>query len=645
VAPTVSVSDQYLTFGNEAVGLTTAPLQTTVTNTGTGPLIISSISLSGSNPADFAETNDCPMSAGGLAPGASCSISATFTPSDLGSRKATLTIVDNVVSGNQLVFLSGTGTTPAAVSLSPTSLTFSDTDVNSVSAPLTVTLTNTGNGTLAIDSIALTGLNPKDYSQTNTCGTSVAAGKSCTISVTFQPQYTGSRKASVTITDNASPATQTVTLTGSGVAPVITVTSASLSFPNTTKQTTSAPLTTTVTNTGTGPLIITSIALGGDNPGDFAQTNTCPTSPHTLAVNASCAITATFTPTVASFRKATITINSNVLAGPKTITLTGTGIGFTVKLSPTTLAFPSTVVGVTSTAKTVTLTNQGSVSLKITSVSMSGVNPADFAQTNTCGTSVAPNASCTVTVTFTPKATGSRSASLAIADNGDNSPQAVPLSGTGTQPVVTVSPASLTYAIQEYNTSSKTQKVTLTNAGTASLTITSFTFSGVNPSEFVQTNTCPISPSTLLAGRSCTVTLTFMPKGMGARSANLNINDNAPGAPQQVSLHGTGTFANLSPASLSYAGTKVGKSSPTKIVTFTNIGNALLTMRSISITGANPFDFTQTNTCGSTVAAGAKCTVTVTFKPTALGTRTANPYFDDSDGAGPQTVSLAGTGI
>jgi len=105
------------------------------------------------------------------------------------------------------------------VSLSPTSLTFSQQNVGSTSAAQTVTLSNTGNASLSISSIAIGGTNSGDFAQTKNCGSSVGVGANCTISVTFAPSATGSRSASLTITDNASGSPQTVSLTGTGGVP------------------------------------------------------------------------------------------------------------------------------------------------------------------------------------------------------------------------------------------------------------------------------------------------------------------------------------------------------------------------------------------------------------------------------------------
>jgi hypothetical protein len=640
-APSVTLAPPALSFPDTPLNLPSLPLLTTLTNTGGAPLAISSIAITGSNATNFIQTNTC----GSTVPvGGTCLISVIFTPTVSGSRTANVTVTDNASPATQTVPLSGNGITPV-VTLSPTALTFPATDVNSSSAPQNATLTNTSSAPLNITSIALTGANASVYSQTNTCGTTVAAGASCIITVTFNPTSTGTPTASVTITDNASPATQTVTLTGTAVAPALTISPTSFSFGSVTDNTTAAPINMTLTNSGTGPLFFTGFAISGANAGDFAVTgNNCPLSPSSLAVNASCLITATFTPTAMGTRNATLTVSDNVPAGNKAITMTGSGIGFLVTYTPNMLSFTSTVVGATSTSKTVTLKNTGTIALNISNIQITGNNPGDFTQTSTCGASVPPSGSCVFTVYFKPTAAGSRSASLTVADNGDGSPQAVPLTGTATQGTVGLSNTSLTWTTQQYNTT-KTNKETITNTGNGALTFTGFTFSGANAGDFSQTNTCPISPASLGLGKTCTVTVTFKPLGMGVRTATLNIASNGMNSPQTVALSGTGTFVKLTPTSLTFSPITVGHSSGAKTVTFTNVGNAPLTMNAISFTGTNSGDYTQTNTCGTSVAAGASCTVSVTFKPTAVGVRTANLYLDDNDGAGPQTVTLSGTGI
>jgi Abnormal spindle-like microcephaly-assoc'd, ASPM-SPD-2-Hydin len=150
-----------------------------------------------------------------------------------------------------------------------------------------------------------------------------------------------------------------------------------------------------------------------------------------LPAGASCVIHVKFGPLgIPGTETGALTVIDNAPDGPQTGSLTG--VGTVVSLSPTSLNFGDQGVGTTSSAQTVTLTNHGKGTLSISGARITGRNSGDFAQTNTCGSSVAAGSSCTFSVTFTPSATGSRTATLNIGDNGDGSPQMVALSGTGT---------------------------------------------------------------------------------------------------------------------------------------------------------------------------------------------------------------------
>ena len=306
------------------------------------------------------------------------------------------------------------------VTLSPTSLTFASQLVGTTSSPQNVTLTNTGTASLSITKIGLTGANGKDYAQTNNCGKTVAAGASCTVTVTFTPTAKGTRTANVGVTDNAAGSPQTVSLTGTGLAPFVKLTPTSLTFSGQQVGTTSASQKVTLKNTGTAALTINSIAASGD----FAQTNTCGSS---VAINASCTITVTFTPTAEGTRTGSVSISDNASGSPQAVTLTGTGLAPLVSLSPTTLTFTSQTVGTTSSPQTVTLTNTGNSSLTITSITAGG----DYAQTNTCGSTVAAGANCSISVTFTPTTAGTRNGTITFTDNASDSPETVSLTGTG----------------------------------------------------------------------------------------------------------------------------------------------------------------------------------------------------------------------
>jgi phospholipase C len=639
----VTLSPTSLTFASQGVGTTSSPQTVTLTNSGGATLSITGVSIAGTDPADFAQTNTCGSSVG---PGANCTISVTFRPAAAGTRTASVSIADNAPGSPQTVSLTGTGTSGGgpAVTLSPTSLTFAEQTVGTSSAAQTVTLTNSGTATLTITSFTVTGADAGDFTQTNNCGTSVAAGGNCTISVTFKPHGSASRTGSLSITDNAPGSPQTVGL--SGIGTYVELVPASLTFATQTVGTTSAAQVVSLTNTlPKATITISGITIAGADPGDFAETNTCGSS---LGPGAACTISVTFTPAATGTLTASISITDTGGGSPQSVPLTGTGTGGSgpvASLSPSSLTFGSQGVGTTSSPQTATLTNKGNETLIVTGVSITGTNPGDFAQTNNCGSTVAPGASCTINVTFTPAATGTRSASVSVADNAPGSPQQVSLTGTGgsgSGPVVTLSPTSLTFAEETVGMTSAPLAVTLSNAGPGTLTITSFTVTGADAADFSQTNNCGTS---VAAGANCTIDVTFKPHGSASRTGSLSITDNGSGSPQTVGLSGIGTYVQLVPASLTFANQAVGTTSAAQVITMTNtLPKATITITSITIAGTDPGDFAETNTCGSSLAAGASCTISVTFKPTATGTRTASVSLSDAGGGSPQTVPLTGTG-
>ena len=235
-------------------------------------------------------------------------------------------------------------------------------------------------------------------------------------------------------------------------------------------------------------------------------------------------------------------------------------------VTPATLAIGNQVLNTTSVAQLVTLSNNGTADLSITSVGVTGANAADFAQTNDCGATLVAGNFCTFSVTFTPQALGGRFASLAIGSNDPVHPLlSVGLSGSGTGPVASVSPASLTFADQLINTQSAARVITLTNIGNVTLVfaaVTPFSITGTNPGDFLQTTTCGAS---LAPAASCTISVQFLPTAAGARAATLEIATTSQVSPLPVPLAGncTAPLAGVSPASLNFGSQVV--SSPTSL--------------------------------------------------------------------------------
>jgi len=293
----------------------------------------------------------------------------------------------------------------------------------------------------------------------------------------------------------------------------------------------------------------------------------------------------------------------------------------------------------------VTLTNSGNAALTVTSISFTGANPGDFSQTNTCGSSVAAGKNCTISVVFTPAATGNRSATLSVADNSAGSPQTVALTGTGSsQAGASLSPTSLSF--DPVNIGANTAKmVTLTNTGNAALVVSSITTSGSNAFTASAPSSCT-SPSGIAPKGTCTITVTFSPTAFGNASGTLDVADNATGTPQVVTLTGSGQgpSVGLAPTSLAFGGQTLNTPSAAKTVTLTNSGNATLTITGITVTGSAASQFVPTNGCGASVVKGASCTISVVFTPSSGGNQSATLTVADTAPGSPQTVALSGAG-
>jgi hypothetical protein len=423
----------------------------------------------------------------------------------------------------------------------PTSLAFGNQQTNVASAPMTVTLTNTGSASLPITSITLSTPSPNPFSQTNTCGNAIAVGAHCRVSVVFDPVTVGTVNATLTINAGAA-GTQTVALSGTGVAPTYSVSPGALAFGSQTTDVASAPMSVTLTNTGSVSLPITSITLSTPSPSPFSQTNTCGS---TLAVGASCTVSVVFDPAAAGSANSTLAINVAGGATRQTVALSGTGVAPTYSVAPGSLAFGNQTVNLASTPMSVTLTNTGSASVPITSITLP--TPSPFSQSNTCGSAIAVGGSCTINVVFTPTAAGSATATLSINGGGGAATMTVALSGTGVGsgvgPTYTVLPSALAFGNQQTNLASAPLKLTLTNSGTVSVPVTSITLSSQSSSAFSQTNNCA---GAIAVGASCAISVVFDPPAVGLATAMLSIN--AGGRTATVGLSGTGTSGSSSPA-------------------------------------------------------------------------------------------------
>ncbi|HUA24950.1 MAG TPA: choice-of-anchor D domain-containing protein [Steroidobacteraceae bacterium] len=546
----VQRSQGVIAFGEQTAGTASAAQAVQILNVGNEALTVSSVALAGTGYArQTTGSLDC-TNGMALQPAAYCQVSLVLTPPTAGTFDGTLTFTSNSLyqTTTQVVDLSGF-VYGINVVASPTTLAFGTQQTGSTSAASSVTLTNQGLQYYAGIGFP-TSSNPVFTPGYGTCTSSLMPGASCQLSVTFTPTAATAYSGTITLSANSSgggPAqTVTFSVTGTGTAPaapVAVLSPTTATFAGTLVGSASAAQTFTLSNTGNATLTTSGATFTGANPGDFSVSGT--TCGATVAAGASCSFAVIFNPAAAGSRAAVLNVADNAAGSPQTATLSGTGVAVRPQavLMPTSVAFPATTTGMMAAAQQVKLSNPGNGPLAISAISITGADPGDFAQTNNCGASLAANASCMITVTFSPQSAAALTASLSVADNAAASPQTAALSGMGVAPAVPqakLSPTSLSFAGTTVGATSASQTVTLSNPGTATLAISSIMLAGANPGDFTQSSECG---TTLAAAASCTISVSFAPTAAGSTSATLEVADNATGTPQMVSLSGLGNAA------------------------------------------------------------------------------------------------------
>lgn len=587
--------------------------------------------------------------------------------------KSKMTFLNGVVSDAEVndlaAYISGAfGTTPTyiaitatpAASVSATTLSFASQNVNTTSAAQTVTLTNAASATGALNLSAISTTSGSDFTVsggTCTATTSLAAGASCTVGVVFRPTAAGTRNGTLTIAHNGANGRSDVSLSGTGVSqsPAVSLSPTTLTF-SSAVATASSPLRVTVSNTGTGTLTLSSLTLGGSQASDFrlAGSSTCAAN-GSVAGGSSCVIDVVFTPGAVGARNGVLTIAHNATGSPSTVTLAGTGTATPqpgIALNATEIDLGSQVVGVTSSARTVTLTNSGAASLTLGSIATSGTHSSEFVLGGTCtaNATLAANASCTVTVAMRPLTLGSKLATLSIASNAPTGTATVALRGTSVNtpaPEIGLSQVAVGFGSVTFGTRSMARPVTLTNIGTAALAISSIASTS---SEFVVTHNCPAS---LAVDAACTLSIVYTPVAANSAESVL-ITTNAVSSPNSIVLTGWGTTASMPVLSwqpnvtaLAFGSTVVGVSSASQSLTLVNNGPGAVTLNSLGVAGADAASFAlaSSSTCraGASIDASSSCTVVVTFVPGSTGAKTANLQIASS-GTTPGDIALTGSG-
>lgn len=651
-APVASMTTS-LTFGNANVGSTSAAQTAILSNTGNAPLNIIALSTGSS---EFAISGG--SCAAGVAVGAtgSCTVNLTFTPTAASARSANLVITHDASGGQSSTSLSGMGVAlNPVIGVSPSTLSFSQT-VNVTSAAQTITISNTGNATMAISGSTLGGAQAGEFqiATGSTCavGGSVAASSSCTVRIAFAPTAVGARTGSLAITHNAAGSPTAVALNGTGTAspqPAISLNASTLVFTSQGLGSSSAVQSVTVSNSGAAVLTFNALSLTGTAAGDFLRSGSC-TATGTLALGAACTIGFAFAPGASGARTATLTVGSDASNGSAVLSLSGTGapaLAPAVSLAPAALAFSNQTVAVPSTARTATLTNSGSAALIISSISAT----APFGVSHNCGASLNTGASCVISSTFTPTAAGAAAGNVSVASNAVGSPHTVSLSGTGVaaSPVLSWAPAvtSLAFGDASVGATPLSQTLRLSNQGPGAVTLQQLVISGSQAGDFSVGGASTCAPNAAIAqGASCTVVMAFQPGAAGARAGLLQVASSGTNPPD-VNLTGNGTAAAqpgaaVVPAAISLAGS--GASVPSQTITLQSTGSAVLRVTALRV-AMGSFSLDAPASGGCVVAPfdlmpGQSCTMNVGWSNATAASETGTLEITTNAAAAALQVSI-----
>jgi len=650
LAPNLVFAPEGLAFGGLAVGQS-ATLDAVVKNEGAAEAKISGIKIDFGS-ANFSQTNDCPST---LAASASCRVTVTFKATAAAMSSGRVLI--NMSNGSSGVLpLSGQGQ-HALLSAGPPHL-----DFGVVALPGTtsrsVSLSNQGNQPLT--GLAVSNSHPRLSVNYGTCTSTLEAKKSCVLTLTYAPSSTGSFEGDISVASTNGGSTE---INWGGVAVKLTASPSTLIFAETLLGASAPDELATLTNNGSHPLQLGAIGVF-NGTAHFGQSNNCGTS---LAAGASCSVRVRYTPSTPGAHAGELGILvQGELVGR--IALNGTSIEAKLRLSKTTLQFAPTNIGQGSEVLSVTVTNPTSKSVTITGMGISS-GDSEFAQSNNCGTALAPGASCSSNVQMTPTAKTWSNGTLTLdssfglqhvalagqgtapdgdIEDGQNAPGTPPTQpGNGSSTPVDdgFTHYSITFLDTEVANPSAVRNVKFSNKGDGPLKLLGLSITK-GETDFTQTNNCN---TTLAPGAYCTISLVFTPSELGARTGGIALLSDGGKFFFNLNGKGVGAVGAWRADSDSNFGTVDVATSAQRSFTFSNTGT--MAAREVSVKLIGEQLRLVTNTCGEpgkaiSLPVGDSCRVSVEYAPAVGGTlKDAMLQASGTLANGPVTHGLTGKAL
>jgi outer membrane protein OmpA-like peptidoglycan-associated protein len=642
-AAAVSASPTTIDAGNVLVGaMGTSPNATLTSDSGTVNVNLV-IEAGCTGTFAFSQTNPVTVTPGGV------NLAVTFTAAARGQITCSVDVVEAAMPMNVLGTFSvrGTGVAPV-IGVTPTPGAFGMVRFNNAAqthtSTQTFTVANTGDTgtTLTVAVPTFAGTHAAEFQVTGgSFPMNIAAGSSAMFTVTFDPAAAGVRSATMAVASN-DPATMTtnVGVSGTGTTGVIAV--SDLAFGIVPQGTTSTAQNIAVTNSGAAPLgtlRVTAAAFGNNAAGWFkfngngcaGQTTPCTLSPVlSLTTNTGNVPIICQPPANASgTQNATVTFTSDTDdATDNTASLSCTAGRADVMVGQTALMFGDQVLGTQSTTQAVMIANTGNITMNY-SVALVGTNPDQFQIVSGCTSSCTLGAGLAVSVTvrFAPTlTTGPKSAILRVTptNDPDTANVDVALSGTGVAPVLSPSSTAFGFGNVEVGTTAAAQTLTVTNAGSASLTITAANLLS-NAGEYTVTGTTGSSLTlTVAPGSTAVWTFACKPTTFGARNATFRLTSNTgavAGTHTDIALTCTGQAGNLvfispptPPDSFDFGGVREGDV-VTQNFTLRNSGNLAVSNINVAFAGSGTGYSITAPTLPVTINANSQVTVTARFAP------------------------------
>jgi uncharacterized repeat protein (TIGR01451 family) len=661
--PIISVTPLEIDFGSVKVDSSSAEQTVNITNKGAVELVIGTVSLVGANSGDFEIVSDN-GSLQTLAPNTSAIVAVRFSPHSTGNKEAGLQIPSNdpyrhyfavVLKGKAIPKLQ------PDIEVKPSPVEFGKVKVGYTGLQ-EVTIKNTGGANLHLSSINIGGTNAGDFKFKNAVTTPLMLTPNSQLKIVlrFQPKGYGVREAWLQfISDDPDGGDLHVALKGTGTGdPNISLSPTRIDFGSVVIGSSSAPRKVTIKNTGTEDLVLYKVYIKGGDSAHFSILTSVP-SGTVVHPGASLDVSVKFNPHRIGKCSTSLIVRSNSYYSYETgMSLSGTGVAGPVpgaEISPLKINFGQVVVNTVSLPRTVRVTNTGGADLKVNTLGLEGIDPGQFeiVDNHVTGQAITPGNSATFGVRFKPTTEGAKQARVKLTTNDTRAVTwRIPLSGNGGEvpvPIISVEPTDIDFGEINISSNSTQRYVSITNNGTDDLLLDQITIDGGDAANFeiISDNA---SLKTLAPGDFAVVALQFKPITSGPKVADLSIPSSDPDNREVfVGLIGTGTGPNISvyPDALDFDYVQKNTASLPQTVWIHNDGTENLTISSITLTGTNisQFEITSDNVSSKTLAPWDWGVVTVTFKPTTIGTMTAILRISSNDADEPQfDVDITGIG-